>query len=287
MLRLLSRRLPQCRALTTSAGRGSSASMSPELSPSAAMRWAVGGWSFFITENVVLSENRTSIIDSLGEQRYHLLYGALSTAACVSIAVGFRRIAGAAPLQWAAGQPPPPSRLALGGALQAIGFAGLAQSLPKLQIPFTSRGRVGAAPEPSSSTSGAWSVRCPFDFSKHEGLYGVQRISRHASLWSFAAVCLGFAVITPSLPQAVCLAMPTAMALIGGAHHDSRQRRGMGGHLPAELDAATSHIPGVALLSGAQGDVGSALRILSDEVKWINAGLGVAVAFLFVLRHSR
>ena len=35
------------------------------LSP--AMRWAVGGWSFFIAENAILSENRSFLIDSLGD----------------------------------------------------------------------------------------------------------------------------------------------------------------------------------------------------------------------------
>ena len=62
---------------------------------------------------------------------------------------------------------------------------------------------------------------------------------------------------------------------------------GVGGELPPTLDAATSHVPGVALLSGAQGDVGKAIRALGEETKWLNAGLGAAVAALALLRHLR
>ena len=48
------------------------------------LRWASGGWSFFIAENLVLSENRTMLIDQLGDDGYHYLYGFFSTAAMVS-----------------------------------------------------------------------------------------------------------------------------------------------------------------------------------------------------------
>lgn len=250
------------------------------------MRWAVGGWSFFIAENVLLSEHRAPVIQALGdEERYHLLYGSMSTAACASIAVGFHRIRGAPPLQWPVGASPPARRVAVCFVLQALGLAGLAQSLPRLQFPLSQK--LAPSADAQQAVTTAWSVRCPFDFSKSEGLHGMQRVSRHASLWSFATICCGAAVVTSSLPQAVCLAMPVAVALIGGAHHDSRQRRGMGGTLPADLDAATSNVPGLALLSGAQGDVASALRALGDETKWMNAALGAALAMIYVLRHMR
>ena len=107
-----------------------------------------------------------------------------------------------------------------------LGLVGFSQLLPKLQVP------VGRTPEPSTSSGGAgsgqrtWSVRCPFDFSapaaEDGSIHGVQRVSRHAALWSFAAVCLGSAVVVPSIPQAACLAGPTMVALLGGAHTDSR-----------------------------------------------------------------
>ena len=259
----------------------------PAVASSAAMRWAVGGWCFFIAENTFLSENRGLIISKLGDVGYHNLYGALSTAACASIALGYQRIRGAAPLQWPAGTSPPGRRLAACFLLQAIGLAGLSQSLPKLQLPWKP---VTPSDPPANERvpQTAWAAQCPFDFAqREEGLHGIQRVSRHAGLWSFAACCLGAATVVPSLPQALCLAMPTLVALVGGAHTDSRHRRGMGGELDAELDAASSNIPCLALLSGAQGDVSEAMRALACEGKAINAALSLAVAASLLLRHIR
>ena len=62
-----------------------------------------------------------------------------------------------------------------------------------------------------------------------------------------------------------------AMALVGGAHVDSRHRRGIGGRLSAERDAATSLLPFGALLTGAQS-----WARLAEEVKWSNAALALA-----------
>lgn len=42
----------------------------------------VGGWTFFIAENLILSENRDFLVGELGETTYRNLYGTLSTAAC-------------------------------------------------------------------------------------------------------------------------------------------------------------------------------------------------------------
>ena len=50
-------------------------------------------------------------------------------------------------------------------------------------------------------------------------------------------------------------------------------------------DAATSNVPFVALLSGAQGDVSDALRALLAEVKQSNALLGAGAAAVWVLRQ--
>eukprot|EP00429_Kryptoperidinium_foliaceum_P035047 CAMPEP_0176166482 /NCGR_PEP_ID=MMETSP0120_2-20121206/85149_1 /TAXON_ID=160619 /ORGANISM="Kryptoperidinium foliaceum, Strain CCMP 1326" /LENGTH=72 /DNA_ID=CAMNT_0017504031 /DNA_START=12 /DNA_END=227 /DNA_ORIENTATION=+ len=57
-----------------------------------AIRWAAGGWAFFIAENAILSENRTYLIQELGDDRYHLVYGTLSTIATASIGYSFYSI---------------------------------------------------------------------------------------------------------------------------------------------------------------------------------------------------
>ena len=228
-----------------------SAAALPVTPPRNILRWAIGGWCFFIAENTLLSENRALLISKLGdEERYRMLYGACSTTACASIAVGYHRTRGAAPLQWAASASPPGVRVATCFVLQAIGLAGLLQSVPKLQIPY---GPADVREDRPHAAAKPWAVRCPFDFTHHDGLHGVQRVSRHAGLWSFAAICLGAAAVVPSVPQASCLAMPTLVAFLGGAHTDSRHRRGIGGELPASLEAMTSNVPRRRVAGGRAG----------------------------------
>lgn len=271
------------------------------------MRWAVGGWSFFIAENLILSENRSAIRVALasgdgespeveGDSRYHLLYGTLSTLATASIGYAYlRKVRNAAPLQWPIGAAPPGFRLGLCFGLQALGLAGMASALPKLQIPVArADGNTGdlpaavAQPAPSQPAR-AWAVRCPFDFAADKNkdptiLHGADRVSRHLGLWSFGLTFLGEAAVVASVPQAAWLAMPTLVALIGGAHADSRYARGMGGEpLPADIAARTSNVPFWAMLSGAQGS--GAFAALIDEAKLLNAACAAAVAAIWALRR--
>jgi uncharacterized membrane protein len=197
----------------------------------------------------------------------------------------------------------PKSPAALGAAfvLQAVGLAGLSQLAPKMQIPVayngggapaTTAGDVSSpikSPSVAKAPASVWQVRCPFDFktSQHDAVQGVGRVSRHSSLWSFAAFSVGTAATVASVPQAMCLAAPVAVAVIGGAHQDYRFRRGMGGSLPPDLDARTSNIPFAAMLSGGQGSVPEAFQGLFSELKGLNAGAAVLVAAGLALRRGR
>lgn len=264
------------------------------------LRWAVLPWAFFIGENVVLSHNRAELMELLGDdvegRRYHLLYNVMSTAACASLGFGYLyRVSGAPPLR-------PVSAVAVGGGfiLQALGMAGLLQALPRIQVPFTSNadnapgGALTGGGGGTGSSSAQWSIRCPMDFkgettkevTSPDGLYGLQRVSRHPMLWSLAAVGLGAAIAVPSVPQAVWLSGPAVMALIGGAHIDYRHRRHQGGHLTAEEERTTSLVPFAAMLSGAhaEGSLGSLLAMLG-EVKAENAAFGVVIAAKWALRR--
>ena len=114
------------------------------------------------------------------------------------------------------------------------------------------------------------------EVTSEDGVHGLARVSRHAGLWSFAAVMAGAAVATPSVPQAAFLSMPVLVALVGGGHQDSRSRRGIGPAIPPEYEAKTSSVPFFAMLTGAQG--GSAFSNLYSETKLANAALGVCLA---------
>lgn len=77
------------------------------------------------------------------------------------------------------------------------------------------------------------------------------------------------------------------VALLGGAHTDSRFRRGMGGNMSEEYDRFTSNTPFVAMLSGAQGNVMDVLKDFSEEIKPLNAMIAVGVSGLWVLGRGR
>ena len=80
---------------------------------------------------------------------------------------------------------------------------------------------------------------------------------------------------------------PTLIAWLGGAHSDSRFRRGMGGTLDPWYDSQTSNVPFAAMVSGKQGSPSRAFAGLFEETKLLNAGCAVAMASLFVLSRGR
>jgi uncharacterized membrane protein len=268
------------------------------------VRWIGLGWTAFIAENIILSENRQWIISEFGNSTYHGAYNCLSTAATGSIVYGFFKHArgGQGPRLRASPTPPLLRAAALG--LQAVGLIGFSQLAPELQIPYApqlrasspgtagSRERGPAAPRRDDVGSGkvepgmVWAARCPFDFSPkdvpEDGVYGTKRVTRHPALWSLGLAGLGAALATPFAPSFVMFVFPSVFALVGGAHQDSRFRRGMGGTLTPEVDAKTSNVPFWALVSGRQpwGKLG-------EELKVSNAGIAIVAAVLLALRRRR
>ena len=275
-----------------------------------------GGWGLFLGENVLLSENREWLIQRYGDENYHLAYNSLSSCACGSILYGFFKHRGTGPrwARFAKGSAPRPLRAAA-VALQCLGLAGFSQLVPKLQLPVAvefgsgsstasasvsssaeqdavvlgpelrSQGPVDLPPEKSNGESNIrFKARCPMDFrAKHdikEGeVYGVERVSRHANLWSLASLGLGTALLTPFIVESCFFAGPLALASVGTWHQDSRFRRGLGGTLTPEMERKTSNIPFAALLMGRQ-DWGK----LWDEFKGLNA---VLPALMVVAMHVR
>ncbi|CAM9608467.1 unnamed protein product [Phaeothamnion confervicola] len=276
------------------------------------------GWTGFILENLILSENRTELINSFGDVAYHNVYNSLSVAACSTIAYGYLRHGRRKGAQlWVSGGPP---RRVTAFLLQACGLIGFSQLLPRIQLPFVAVGDAAPPPpqqEPSSgsrqtlqrSSPGAaaamaaattatalssdstaqktaYRARCPMDFRPpdvpHDGVYGLSRVTRHPALYSMAFIGLGSAVATPLAAEAVFFVMPAVFAVVGSAHIDSRHRRGIGGRLTPETEAVTSNLPFAALLSGEQS-----WEKLWGELKRSNAAFAVAAAAGFALRRRR
>eukprot|EP00521_Asterionellopsis_glacialis_P014604 CAMPEP_0195294426 /NCGR_PEP_ID=MMETSP0707-20130614/14955_1 /TAXON_ID=33640 /ORGANISM="Asterionellopsis glacialis, Strain CCMP134" /LENGTH=347 /DNA_ID=CAMNT_0040355399 /DNA_START=563 /DNA_END=1603 /DNA_ORIENTATION=- len=190
--------LTSAAASAAAAVSSSSSSSCSRRTAASALKWAAGGWTFFIVENVVLSENRSWLIDTLGgEERYHGCYGVLSTGAMISVGYAFFR---KLPLHSSTSTSIPhvlrPSRVGASLAFTSTGLIMASQAFPKLQIPLayeygtedsngassngdstttstttttttnSSRTTTGPLPPPSlpSSTTGSWKVKCPFDF---------------------------------------------------------------------------------------------------------------------------
>jgi len=275
---------------------------------SSPLKWAVGGWSIFIAENVILSENRTWIIEKYGDDAYHYMYGTCSTAASASVGYGYLyKIRNQGPFSWALRSPIPAGAKALSFAVLSVGLGIASQTFPKFQIPLHYkndehfvRTEIDTKTQTKSELETGWKVRCPFDFTDsksntdNEGtgkeaveLQGLDRISRHPGLWSFGLIGLGAGLLSPSLPTRILMSMPVMVALIGGSHTDSRHRRGMGGSLTKDFDDVTSNVPFLAMLSGKQGSVIDAITECGGEIKPLNAMIGVGLAGIIVANRGR
>lgn len=256
------------------------------------LRWAAGGWAFFILENAVLSENRTYLIQQLGDDQYHAVYGTFSTIASASIGYAYWTIrrqlqAKSIPpslILWKKSARPPLFNLALSWTCLSVGLIMASQVAPKMQIPVSIGSSGGGATQ--------FQVRCPFDFSdKHNSddannVRGLERITRHPGLWSFGLVGLGQSILAYYVPLRIWWTGPAAVAWLGGWHTDSRFRRGMGGILPPHYESKTSNVPFVAMMTGKQGS-GSWEHLVTREIKPLNAALGVVVSSLWILRRIR
>ncbi len=139
-------------------------------------------------------------------------------------------------------------------AVQSLGLVIFSQTIPPVRLPFESR----KGDEHHSGSSGGWQLCCPMDFqaaasSGGSSVKNIEKVSRHPQLWGFALTGVGAALGISNATIAVVMgAFPVLWTLVGGAHIDSRHRRGSGGILDKERELKTSHIPFMAMLSGRQ-----------------------------------
>ena len=273
-------------------------------------RWVLFGWTAFIAENLVLSENREAIIERINAVNYHRMYNTLSTMACASIAYGYFRYGRRQrPMSYGIvmNNNVAPFRNALGRvavfSLQAVGLAGIYHHLPKLQIPIaftdslqnvgsatttTGRDKVeNASLDPihsdSTTTEKSFKFLCPINFKakgeQHEGIYGPQRITRHPMLFSLGLASIGTAMYTPFICERILFGFPLLFACIGGAHQDRRFLRS--GQLDLLTYQNTSLLPFHALVDGRQE-----WDTLLNEIKWVNVACGVSTAALLAIKRE-
>jgi uncharacterized membrane protein len=260
------------------------------------LQLAVGGWLFFLAENFILSENRTALIDYLGDENYHLVYGTFSTVATGTIGYGYYRIAGIATGSTGSIPVSPLNRLTAWGFL-SVGLILASQALPKMQIPVSVVSSSSASLSSSTKEGGGGlkvQVRCPFDFTDQKNavnathqIQGMERVTRHSGLWSFGLIGAGNAAIQMNPALKLWWYGPALVAWLGGTHSDSRFRRGMGGTLDPWYDSQTSNFPFAAMVSGKQGPPSQAFANLLQETKLLNAAFAVGMATLWVVSRGR
>jgi len=237
----------------------------------AGVRWICGGWSFFIAENLVITENREWIIDGMGEQKYHWMFNTLSTAACASIFYGYVKYGRRqGPLFWTPRRVP-------AFFFTSVSMIIFSQLLPALQSPTTFAQAWGSS-DPSKETK---RNRCPLDLSfdgnaNPEG--GLKRISRNAPLWMFGCFCFGQALLTPYATGVCLFSFPLLFSILGGSHKDHRLLRD--GTYTKDFFDKTSNVPFLALLQGKQE-----WRDVKNETKYTNLAAGLALASWIVFRR--
>ena len=268
------------------------------------LRWGGLGWSFFIAENAILSENRTYLREVFGDEQYHGLYGFISTVAMGSIGYSYfklKNLKSATPSLF--GSTIPAMNLVAAWGLASVGLVLASQTLPKLQIPVAmvsskmednvTESAIASKTEAPQRTGYSLQVRCPFDFSdKHkEGsssdIRGLERVSRHPGLWSFGLVSAGNAMVQSNPALRLWWMGPAAVAWLGGMHTDSRFRRGMGGELDPVRDSLTSNIPFLAIMTGKQGDPANTFQQLLAEIKPLNAAVAVMATTVWIASRGR
>jgi len=247
---------------------------------------AAAGWAVFIAENVILSENRTWIIENYGGGVYHNVYNFLSAGSCASIGYAYAKHRNA----------PTPTLVRplprAGALLQGAGLLLLSQALPKLRNPIQPAALnqpvedidEGEPPKPEKE-EGKRSNRCPLDFNSYkaeEPYGGVRRITRHPELWALALAGMGRALVRPTPVRLVAFAAgPLSVALCLGAHKDSRYRRHIGGTLGEESERRTSLAPFLAMEPlGPQR-----WEDVLSEFKQINGGVALGLTLALLLRR--
>lgn len=275
-------------------------------------RYILLGWTFFISENLLLSENRDFIISKITEKNYHSLYNTLSAASCGSILYGYFRYGRQGPRLANFGLVGRSGiiRVLLVG-VQALGMAGIISMLPKLQVPFAlsfssadaknaSVVEVDATQSPGeiktsvavqdastdNSSTGIPSVKllCPIDFSHKKDSSVLTKITRHPQLFSLAFATLPIALTSPLASHLILFGFPSVFTLVGGMHLDHRYLKS--GRLSQEEYEKTSLLPFVALIQGKQkwSEVWDGLKGLNVMIG-LGLGAGIGIRREIVLRR--
>ena len=91
MFKSIQKSVPVVRNLIRQRTKTTSTIQTTTTSNNTGLYFVAGGWTAFLLENIVLSENREWLCEKYGEENYHLGYNTLSSTACLSILYGYMK----------------------------------------------------------------------------------------------------------------------------------------------------------------------------------------------------
>ena len=137
MFKSIQKSVPVVRNLIRQRTKTTSSIQTTTTSNNTGLYFVAGGWTAFLLENIVLSENREWLCEKYGEENYHLGYNTLSSTACLSILYGYMKHKNSGKIwsKFTKGAAPLPLRIT-SIVLQSFGLACFVQLVPAIQIPL-------------------------------------------------------------------------------------------------------------------------------------------------------
>ena len=194
---------------------------------------------------------RTKLVGRIGENAFVVLYSLIVAAALVWLAIAFNR----APLVELWPEP-------------GWGRAALMVVMLIASVFF-----VCSVSSPNPTAVGA--EKRTAGIAKGRGIFAV---TRHPMLWSFALWAIGHLIVNGDA-AAVILFGGLALLSLGGMAHIDAKRRATGGEVWQRLEASTSAIPFLALMTGRA-------RWGAARIVWWQLAVGLVVFAAFYHLHG-
>jgi uncharacterized membrane protein len=210
--------------------------------------WAV----LFVGTHLVFSYEpvRQRIVGRLGLQPFRAVYSLIAFATFLPMAVVFARNKHAGPMLW---------YLRLTDPVRWLTWFMMAAALILLTASVIS---------PGPATIGARPIDHPV---------GVLKITRHPAFVAFSLFGFGHMLMNGWAGDLIFFGTFPLLSILGGRHQDRRKLRELGESY-RQLVAATSFVPGAALLRGRT-------RWSGRDLPWAAIGIGLAVTILIVVFH--
>lgn len=214
---------------------------------------AIGFWAaLFVGSHLALSSEpvRSRLVALAGERPFRGIYSIVALGTAVPLALTFAHNKHAGPMLW---------YLRDDASVRWLVWATMLAALILL---------VGGLITASPAAIGSRNSGDPT---------GILKITRHPSFAAFSLFGIAHILMNGWTGDVIFFGAFPVLGIAGGIHQDRRKLREIGGPY-GKFVAATSFVPGAALLSGRQ-------RWLWADMPWAAIGIGVAATIFIVVIH--